>query len=79
MSEYVEGSYDENSVAASDSLEPLVGKCFLFLVKRLGDHSPLKPSSFPEENRQFLPVSLQLWPMTSRWTHFVSRCVNGFG
>lgn len=36
------------------------GECYLSLIKRLGIFLLMK-SSFPEQNRQFLPGSLQPW------------------
>lgn len=78
MAEPVEALVRESCVAASDSLEPTVREG-LFVPKKEAERSLLmKSSSFWEEDRQFLPGRLGLWPVGSRQTHFVSRRADEF-
>lgn len=63
--EPVETSYAWSPVAASDSLEPLVWG-LLFVPNKEAGNFLLMKSSFPEQNGQFLPGSLQLWAVASR-------------
>lgn len=62
--EPLETSCEWSPVAASDSLEPLVWG-LLFVPNKEAGNFLLMKSFFPEQNRQFLPGSLQLWAVAS--------------
>ena len=66
MTEPVETLVRESCVAASDSLEPPVWEGLFVSKKEAARSLLMKSSSLWEEDRQFLPGGLELWPVDSR-------------